>query len=125
MKSKLSLAFLLAGGLALNPLAYADEDDTMAVIEEEQTEEEVMEFVEHEAPNPNAEFGTAASNMARNPDAEYQGREFGEWVSSQARQEFAPDIESIREDVQQDIQQDGQRDARADLRDGNADGFRP
>ena len=108
MKSKLKLIWLATFGLALNPLAYADDDDdTIDVVENGET---AAEYIEHMSPNENADFGTAVSNMVRDPDSEYQGREFGDWVAEQ-----------VREDVNQDIQ----RDERADLRDANADGGRP
>ena len=81
MKSKLKLIWLAAFGLALNPLAYADDHD-IDVVEEGDTE---YEYVEHISPNDNADFGTEVSNMARDHDSEYQGREFGQWVSEQAQ----------------------------------------
>ncbi len=102
MTSKLKLIWLFAFGLALNPLAYADDhEDTIDLAEDGETEEE---YVAHISPNENADFGTAVSNMARDPDAEYQGREFGQWVAEQ-----------VRQDVNHDIQ----RNARADLRENN------
>ena len=84
MTSKLKLIWLAAFGLALNPLAYADDHD-IDVVDEGDTE---YEYVEHMAPNENADFGTAVSNMARDPDSEYLGREFGQWVSEQVRQDM-------------------------------------
>ena len=106
MKSKLQLIWLLAFGFALNPLAYADDHDTIDLAEDGQTEHE---YVEHMSPNVDADFGTDVSNMARYPNSDYEGRAFGQWVS----------------DAREVINQDIQRDERADLRDANADGRRP
>jgi len=115
MKSKLVGICLLTGGLAMNPLAYADaDDDTMSMVDDGQTEEQVMEFVVHEAPTERAEFGTDIANMARDPDSELHGRDFGNWVSDQ-----------VRQDASQDIQQEAHRNARADLRGDNGQGGRP
>ena len=96
MKSKLKLIWLFAFGFALNPLAYADDHDTIDLAEDGETEHE---YVEHMSPNEHADFGTAVSNMARDPDSDYQGREFSQWVSEQA----------------QAMTHDNHRNARADL----------
>ena len=123
MKSKLNLIWLLLLGLAFNPLAYADEEgmdadeDTMEVVEEGQTEEEVVEFVEHESPNESAQFGTDVSNMARNPDRDQmladEGYDnFGQWVSEKAHD-------------RNDMRDQARRDARAEARGENGQGNRP
>ena len=98
MMSKLKLIGLFAFGLALNPLAYADDHDTIDLAEDGQTEHE---YVEHMASNENAYWGTKVSNMARTPDADYEGRNFGQWVSEQVRQ---------------NVNHENQRNARAALR---------
>ena len=103
---KLKLIWLAAFGLALNPLAYADDHD-IDVVDEGDTE---AEYVEHISPNENADFGTAVSNMARDPDAEFQGREFGQWVSEQVRKDMSEEI---------------QRNERAELGAENGRGGRP
>ena len=104
MTSKLKLIWLAAFGLALSPLAYAD-DHEIDVVDEGATE---AEYVEHIAFNENADVGTAVSNMARDPESEYQGREFGQWVSEQVRQ---------------NVTHENHRNARADL--GGQGGGRP
>lgn len=103
MTSKLKLIWLAAFGLALNPLAYADDHDTIDLAEDGETEHE---YVEH-MPNVHTDFGIAVSNMARDRDDDVQGRAFGQWVS---------------EEVRQDVNQDIQRDARAELGSGNGRG---
>jgi hypothetical protein len=101
MNTKLTLTGLLLLGLAMNPLAYAsDEEGTMNVVEDGQTELDVLEYVALEAPNDNAVFGTDVANMARDPDG-LSGREFGDWVSEQVRQ---------------DVHQEAVREARAGAR---------
>lgn len=110
MKSKFNVVALFFFGFVLNPAAYADDvftGGTMDVVDEQETE---YEYMEHVAPNDNALFGTDVSNMARNPEAEYEGREFGEWVSGQVRQ---------------DALQHAAHEARADLKADNALGHRP
>ena len=127
MKSKFNLIWLLVLGLALNPIAYADddddaaEDDTMAMVEDGDTEDEVMEYVENIAPNENAERGTRISNAARNPDTEQQGRDFGQWVSEQVRNDVASrrsDNASAAADVRADaatqVVDNARRDAKSD-----------
>ena len=91
MTSKLKLILLLAFGLALNPLAFADDDDdTIDMAENGDTE---AGFVAQFWPNENVDFGPDVSDMARDP--EYQGREFGEWVSGQVRQDVNQDRKSV------------------------------
>ena len=105
MTSKLQLIWLSAFGFALNSLSYADDhDDTIELAEDGQTEHE---YVEHMAPNDNAIWGTKVSNTARNPNADYQGRNFGQWVSEQVRQ---------------NVNHENQRNARAALRSANRGG---
>ena len=105
MTSKLKLIRLFAFGLAFTPLAYADDhDDTIDLAEDGETEHE---YVEHMAPNENAYWGTKVSNMARSPDADYEGRNFGQWVSGEVRQNMT---------------HENQRNARADLRAANVGG---
>ncbi len=107
MSSKLKLIWLAAFSLALSPFAYADDHDTIDLAEDGETEHE---YVEHMSPNEHADFGTEVSNMARDPDSEYQGREFGQWVSEQVRQ---------------DLTQEARRNARAELGAENGRGRRP
>jgi hypothetical protein len=123
MKSKFNLIWLLALGIALNPVAYADDhedvdgDDTMTVIEDGDDEEGVMEYVEHVAPNENAERGTLISNAARNPDTEEQGRDFGQWVAEQVKTDVASmrgDNGSAADDVRADVRDNARRDAKGD-----------
>ena len=107
MKSKVKLIWLAAFGLALNPLAYADDHDTIDLAEDGETEHE---YVEHMSPNDNADFGTDVSNMARDRDDDVQGRAFGQWVSEQVRQ---------------DLTQEAHRNAQAELGAENGRGGRP
>jgi hypothetical protein len=132
MKSKLNLIWLLALGIALNPVAYAaddddaTDDDTMTVVEEGESEEGVMEYVEHIAPNENAERGTRISNAARNPDTEEQGRDFGQWVSEQVKTDTAAlrgDNASAAADVRADAATQVLDNARRDAKGNN--GRRP
>jgi hypothetical protein len=127
MKSKFNLIWLLALGLVLNPVAYADDDDdatdddTMTMIEEGENEEGVMEYVEHIAPNENAERGTRISNAARNPDTEEQGRDFGQWVAEQVRTDVAAQrsdnasaAADVRADAATQVRDNARRDAKGD-----------
>ncbi len=107
MSSKLKSIWLFAFGLALNPLAYADDHEDIELAEEGESE---AEYVRHMSPNENADLGTLVSNMSRNPESEYQGREFGQWVSEQVRQ---------------DLTQEAHRNARAELGAENGRGGRP
>ena len=125
MKSK--LIWLLAFGMAFSPIAsFADEheedEDTMTVVEEGDTEEGIVAFIELPVPNENAERGIGIANAARNPETEKKGGAFGEWVSNQVRSEVvsqAADNASAAEEVRQDVRDNARRDAKGDNGEGN------
>lgn len=127
MKSKFNLIWLLAFGIAFNPIAtYADEhdegEDTMTMLEEGGSEEGVVAYIELPVPSDNAERGIGIANAARNPDTVEQGRDFGEWVSSQVRSEVASqgaDNAAAADEVRQDVRDNARRDAKGANGEGN------
>ena len=127
MKLKFNLIWLLAFGIAFNPIAsYADEheegEDTMTMVEEGDSEEGIVAFIELPLPNDNAERGIGIASAARNPEIEKKGGAFGEWVSNQVRSEVvsqAADNASAAEEVRQDVRDNAQRDAKGDNGEGN------
>ena len=127
MKSKFNLIWLFAFGIAFNPIAtYADEheegEDTMTVVEEGDTEEGIVAFIELPVPNENAERGIGIANAARNPETAKKGGAFGEWVSGEVRSEVTSqgaDNTAAADEVRQDVRDNARRGAKGANREGN------
>lgn len=112
MNAKLNLSLLLTAGLIMSPAVYADDEteDTMTVVEEGQTPEDVVHTLAlpedaSDQARESAAFGLDTANRARE-----DGRAFGQEMAERAR---GGDVgEQIRETV---------GDARSDQRDRRPD----
>ena len=104
MNLKACLLMLLAV-FALNPAAHADDDDTMMVVEEGATPEDIVKVIalpEFASPNTqtNAALGHGTANQAK-----ALGKEFGQQMAEEAKNK------NISEQVRDDLQQNARREA--------------
>lgn len=105
--------FSLLAAFALSSPVYADDDDTMTVVEEGATPEDIVKVIElPEFASPsaqaNAAFGHTTANQAKS-----LGKEFGQQMAEQARNN------NISEQIRDDIRQNARREARGNNGQGN------
>lgn len=104
--------FVLLAVFAISPPAYADDEDTMMVVEEGATPDDIINVIElpdFASSQANASFETANQAKAL-------GKEFGQQMAEQAKNN------NISEQIRDDIQQNARREARGDNGQGNGPG---
>ena len=105
--------FSLLAVFALSSPAYADDDDTMMVVEEGATPDDIVKVIDlpsFAAPSAqgNAAFGQETANQAKT-----LGKEFGQQMAEEAKSKH------ISEQVRDDILQNVRREARSNNGQGN------
>lgn len=104
--------FSLLAVFALSSPAHANDDDTMTVVEEGATPDDIVKVIElpsFAAPSAqgNAAFGQQTANQAKT------GKQFGQQMADEAKSN------NISEQVRDDILQNARREARSNNGQGN------
>ena len=104
MAARNSAAFIFAFSVCASTAAYADELDTMVLLEDGATPEDIVQTIV--LPD------TARDNLMRGHEnaneAKLNGREFGQGVAEEAK------LRSQGEDIRADVRDNARRDAGAD-----------
>ena len=108
--------WLLLAAFALSSPAHADDDDTMIVVEEGATPEDIVNVIElpvfaSPKATKNAAFGHETAKQAN-----ALGNEFGKQMAEEAKNK------NISEQIRDDIQQNARREARGNNGQGNGQG---
>ena len=119
MTNKRHVPIILALGLFLASPSYADEDDTMIVLEDGDTPEDIVQLIElpgaaADTAKDAALFGHETANQAKE-----LGREFGQSVADDAK------LGTQGADIRAEVRDNARRDARGDNGPGSGPGGRP
>ena len=107
--------FLLLAAFALSTPAFADDDDTMMVVEEGARPDDIVKIIElPEFASPMAGKNASPGQETAN-EAKALGKAFGQQMAEQAKSNNPS--ETVRNDIQQN--------ARREARDNNGRGNRP
>jgi hypothetical protein len=98
------LVLLITGALASN--TYADDDDTMMVVEQGATPEDIVKVIELPVFAAASAQEKSASGHEIANQAKTLGKEFGQQIAEDAKNN------NISEQVRDDIKQNARRDAR-------------
>ena len=115
MKTRKHVPLILGLGLCLGTMAYADDDDTMVLVEEGDTVEDVVTMIEL----PVSASSTAVTASEHGRTTAYDASKFGRDTAAAARGEAG-------EDIRAEVRDNARRDARGDNSQGdNPPGGRP